>query len=104
MKFKVTSSADKVMATIFWDSCGVILINYLERCVCGHTISADHSCSTLTRLREAIQRKRPGMLSECVIFLHENARPQRLKQRTDWCNRLGEKSRVTAIQPKFYTQ
>ncbi|GIX99218.1 histone-lysine N-methyltransferase SETMAR [Caerostris darwini] len=30
-KFQVTPSASKVMATIFWDSCGVILVDYLER-------------------------------------------------------------------------
>ncbi|GFT15762.1 histone-lysine N-methyltransferase SETMAR [Trichonephila clavipes] len=30
-KFKVTPCAGKVMATIFWDSYGVILIDYLER-------------------------------------------------------------------------
>ncbi|GFY52124.1 histone-lysine N-methyltransferase SETMAR [Trichonephila inaurata madagascariensis] len=30
-KFQVTPSTDKVMAAIFWDSCGVIMIDYMER-------------------------------------------------------------------------
>ncbi|GIY15411.1 histone-lysine N-methyltransferase SETMAR [Caerostris extrusa] len=64
-KFKVTSCAGKVMATIFWDSRGVILIEYLER---GQTINADRYCAPLTRLCEAIRRKRPGMLNKGVIL------------------------------------
>jgi len=30
-KFKVTPSAGKVMATVFWDSQGVIMTNYLSK-------------------------------------------------------------------------
>jgi len=30
-KFKVTASAGKVMATVFWDNQGVVLINYLPK-------------------------------------------------------------------------
>ncbi|GFU27625.1 mariner Mos1 transposase [Trichonephila clavipes] len=72
---------------IFWDSCGTILIDYLER---GQAINADRCCATLTRLREAIQRKRPGILSEGVILLHDNTRPhiaqatQELLRRFRW--------------------
>lgn len=60
-KFKVTPSVGKFMATILWDSCGVILIEYLERSL---TINADSYCANLTRLHEVIRRKRPSMLSE----------------------------------------
>ena len=31
-KAKAVPSADKVMATIFWDSHGIILIDYLQKC------------------------------------------------------------------------
>lgn len=79
-KFKVTPSAGKVMASIFWDSRGVLLIDYLER---GHTVTAERYCGTLRRLREAIRRKRPGMLSEGVILLHDNARPHTARQTQD---------------------
>ena len=60
------------MATVFWDMTGVILIEYLER---GHTINADRYCATLTKLREAIRRKRPGLRSKGIILLHDNSRP-----------------------------
>ncbi|GFX86962.1 hypothetical protein TNCV_1530511 [Trichonephila clavipes] len=48
------------------------VLRYSKR---GQTINEDRYCVTLTRLREAIRLKRPGMLREGVIFLHDNARP-----------------------------
>ncbi|XP_035228987.1 histone-lysine N-methyltransferase SETMAR-like, partial [Stegodyphus dumicola] len=66
-----TPSASKVMATVFWNTTGVILIEYLEH---GHTIKADRYCATLTKLRKAIRRKRLGLLSKGVILLHDNAK------------------------------
>ena len=67
----------KVMATVFWDMTGVILIEYLER---GHTINADRYCATLTKLREAILRKRPGLPSKGVILRHDDARSHTIRQ------------------------
>lgn len=74
MKFKITPSDGKVMTTIFWDSCGVIVIEYLAR---GQTTNADRYCATL-RLREAIRCKRLGMLSEGVIRPHTAQTTQEL--------------------------
>ncbi|GFQ64448.1 histone-lysine N-methyltransferase SETMAR [Trichonephila clavata] len=53
-KFKATPSGGTVTATIFWDSCGVILIDYLEH---DQTINADLCCAPLTWLCETIRRK-----------------------------------------------
>ncbi|GIY04084.1 histone-lysine N-methyltransferase SETMAR [Caerostris darwini] len=56
----------------------------------AQTINADRYCATLTRLREAIRRKRSGLLSEGVILLHDNARShtaeatQELLRRFKW--------------------
>ncbi|GFO05470.1 histone-lysine N-methyltransferase SETMAR [Plakobranchus ocellatus] len=58
-KFKVQRSAAKVMATVFWDAKGVILLDILPQ---GQRINAARYCSTLDRLKEAIRRKRPGLL------------------------------------------
>jgi hypothetical protein len=41
----------------------------------GTTINSARYCGTLSRLRKAIKSKRPGLLSEQVILLHDNARP-----------------------------
>jgi [histone H3]-lysine36 N-dimethyltransferase SETMAR len=67
-----TLSARKIMATVFWDRKGVILIEFLER---GATINAERYCQTLTNLRRTIQNKRRGKLSSKIVLLHDNARP-----------------------------
>ena len=42
-KFKEASSVKKIMATIFWDRKGILLIDFLER---GLTINANAYCET----------------------------------------------------------
>ncbi|GBN45050.1 Histone-lysine N-methyltransferase SETMAR [Araneus ventricosus] len=39
------------------------------------TINSTQYCSTLTKLRKAIKSKRPGLLTQQAILLHDNARP-----------------------------
>lgn len=41
----------------------------------GVTINSDAYCTTLTRLKRAIQNRRRGLLSSCVILPHNNAQP-----------------------------
>src|SRR3954464_9766479 len=38
-KFRVQRSASKVMATVFWDIKGVLLVNFLKR---NHTVTGQH--------------------------------------------------------------
>lgn len=71
-KFKTHNSAGKVMLTVFWDSEGVLLEDYLEK---GRTINAQYYCEILEKLRRAIQNKRRGKLRRGIVFLHDNARP-----------------------------
>lgn len=70
VKFKVTPSAGKIMATIFWDSEGILLIDYKDK---GETITGEYYCNVLTRLRESIKEKRRGKLSRGIMLLHDNA-------------------------------
>ncbi|GFN96830.1 histone-lysine N-methyltransferase SETMAR [Plakobranchus ocellatus] len=58
-KFKVQQSATKVMAIVFWDSRGMILLHILTK---GDSVNADQYCEKLDRLRYAVRRKRPGLL------------------------------------------
>jgi hypothetical protein len=44
------------MATVFWDSQGTILINYLEN---GKTITGESYSLLLNRLKTELQEKRP---------------------------------------------
>jgi hypothetical protein len=59
-KFKVTSSAGKVMLTVFWDSQGVLLARFQKRC---ENVNSASYCEVLLKLRDAICRKRPGQLA-----------------------------------------
>ncbi|GFR98970.1 histone-lysine N-methyltransferase SETMAR [Elysia marginata] len=69
-EFKVPRSAAKVMATVFWDTKGVILLNILPQ---GRCINAAQYCSTLDHLRDAIRRERPGLLRKGVLLQHNNS-------------------------------
>ena len=80
-KFKVMPSAKKIMATIFWDSRGVLLFETLEP---GQTINAARYCKTLDKLRDAIRRKRPGQLRNGFILQHDNATPHTAKATQNW--------------------
>ena len=60
-------SAKKIMGTVFWDTEGCILIEFLEP---GKTISAAHYVHTILKLRRALRDKRPGRK---VILQHDNA-------------------------------
>ena len=59
-KFNRVSSAGKVMASVFWDSQGVILIDYLEQ---GRTIKGSYYAVELRHLRQENARKRIGKLT-----------------------------------------
>lgn len=69
-KFRTQVSAGKVMATIFWDSQGVLLLDYLPH---KTTMTGDYYSKLLGTLRDAIKQKRRGMLSRGVLLLHDNA-------------------------------
>ncbi|UYV66139.1 hypothetical protein LAZ67_4000414 [Cordylochernes scorpioides] len=71
-KAKVTISTGKVMAIVFWDCKRVLLVDYLPP---NTTVNATRYCEVLTKLRAAIKRKRPGLLSRKVLLVHDNARP-----------------------------
>jgi len=59
-KFKQSLANRKLMATMFWDKKGVLLIEFMES---GTTITSETYCETLKKLRRAIENKRRGMLT-----------------------------------------
>ena len=72
-KFKIQASAGKVMLTFFWDQNGPILKDYLKQ---ERTIDcARYSNLLASKLKPAIRIKRRRLLSNTVLFLHDNARP-----------------------------
>ena len=54
-KFKAVPSVKKVMATVFWDTSGVLLVDLLPQ---GQTVNALRYCATLKKLKRAIRRNR----------------------------------------------
>ena len=69
-KFKTQPSAGKVMATVFWDTKGVIMLDFLPK---RSTISGVYYANLLDQLRTAIREKRRGNLSKGVLQQHDNA-------------------------------
>ncbi|GFV35017.1 mariner Mos1 transposase [Trichonephila clavipes] len=71
VKAKQTLSKRKIMPTVFWDRRGVLLVDFMPQ---GIKINSDAYCATQQKLRRALQNKRRGMLSNGVLFLHDNTR------------------------------
>ncbi|GBP32815.1 Histone-lysine N-methyltransferase SETMAR [Eumeta japonica] len=70
-KAKQSLSANKVMATVFWDARGVIHIDYLEK---GKTITGEYYSKLLDRFDVDLKQKRPHLAKKKVLFHQDNAR------------------------------
>ncbi|XP_066994420.2 histone-lysine N-methyltransferase SETMAR [Anabrus simplex] len=71
-KAKAVRSAGKVMASVFWDAKGILLIDYLPT---GQTITGQYYANLLDQLQEKIRETRPGLARKKVIFHQDNAPP-----------------------------
>jgi len=69
-KFQVWNSAGKVVALIFWDQEGILLIDYLTK---NQTINAEYYSSLLVQLKDILKLKHRGKVTKGVLFLHDNA-------------------------------
>lgn len=69
-KAKTVPSAGKVMATVFWDSQGIIHIDYLEK---GRTITGQYYANLLDEFEAVLKEKRPHLKKKKVLFHHDNA-------------------------------
>ena len=69
-KFKTQPSAGKVMAIVFWDAKGVIMLDFLPK---RSSIIGVYCANLLDQLRTAICEKRRGKLSKGVLLQQDNA-------------------------------
>ncbi|GFW82705.1 histone-lysine N-methyltransferase SETMAR [Trichonephila clavipes] len=69
-KSKIVFSAGKVMATFFWDSYGVISIDYLRK---GKTITGAYYASLLDKLKAELAGKLPHLQKKKILFHQDNA-------------------------------
>lgn len=67
---KTQTTAGKVMATVFWDSKGIILIDYLQK---GKTITGEYYATLLDQLMAKIAEIRPHLQRKKILFHHDNA-------------------------------
>ena len=58
------------MATVFWDSHGVILIDYLRK---GKIITGTYYASLLDKLKAELAEKRPHLQKKKILFHQDNA-------------------------------
>jgi len=68
---KIPNNRKKIMATVFWDSQGILLLDVLPS---GQTVTSQYYADLLCKLREEIKNKRRGKLAKGVIMLDDNAR------------------------------
>jgi len=66
----VQNFTGKVLALIFWDQDGILLIDYLPK---GQTINAEYYLSLLVQLKDILKKKCCGKVTNGVLFLHDNA-------------------------------
>ena len=85
-QFKTQTSAGKVMATVFWDAKGVIMLDFLPN---RSTITGVYYANLLDQLRTAICEKRQGKLSKGVLLQQDNARIHTCKVAMDAVERNG---------------
>ncbi|XP_023213374.1 histone-lysine N-methyltransferase SETMAR-like [Centruroides sculpturatus] len=67
-----TPCSRKVVMIFFFDYKGPLLIDFLEH---GATINAQQYMETLQKLKHAFKSKHPGMLTDNIILLQDNAYP-----------------------------
>ena len=85
-KFKTQPSAGKVMATVFWDTQGVIMLDFPAK---KSTITGAYYANLLDQLRTAIRVKRRGKLSKGILLQQDNARVHTCKFAMDAVERNG---------------
>ncbi|UYV67322.1 hypothetical protein LAZ67_5000223 [Cordylochernes scorpioides] len=76
-KAKTVPTAGKVMVSVFWDSEGVLLLDFLNK---GQTITGNYYANFVKQLREAIKEKRSGKLSRKIVYHQDNAPSHRSLQ------------------------
>ena len=69
-QFKAQPSAGKVMATVFWDAKGVIMMDFVPK---RSTITGVYYANLLDQLRTAIREIHRGKLSKGVLLQQNNA-------------------------------
>ena len=66
--FRLQKSTGKILASVFCDQDGILLIDYLPK---GQTINAEYYASLLVQLMDILMEKRRGKVTKDVMFLQD---------------------------------
>jgi hypothetical protein len=69
-KFKTQNTSSKVLASVFWNRDGILLVEYLEK---GATITAQHYVALVGKLKQELVSKHRAKTSKGILFLEANA-------------------------------
>ncbi|UYV65028.1 hypothetical protein LAZ67_3002864 [Cordylochernes scorpioides] len=72
-----TVPSGKVMVSVFWDSEGVLLLDFLNK---GQTITGNYYANFVKQIRKAIKEKRRGKLSRKIVYHQDHASSHRSLQ------------------------
>jgi hypothetical protein len=78
-KFKAQKSSSKVLASVFWDKDGILLVDYLEK---GITIMTKHCIALNRKMKQQLVSNHRGKLWKEVLFLLDNAALTRMPLHT----------------------
>ena len=67
---KVVQSAGKVMALVFWDADGILMVDFLQK---GHTVTGQYYETLVWQLRDNIMARQRGKLIKGVRFHQDTA-------------------------------
>ena len=62
------NSVGKVLASIYWDQDGILLIDYFPK---GQTINVEYYSSLLVQSKDILKEKRRRKVIKGVLFLHD---------------------------------
>ncbi len=86
VKFKQTLTKKKIMASVFCDCRGIILVEFVKP---GTIINGAAYRNTLNNLQKVIKQKRPRLLTAGVKFLRDNARLHTAHEIHDLLSKFG---------------
>jgi len=98
-KIRVQKSAGKVLASIFWDQDGILLIDYLSK---SQTINAEYYSSLLVQLKDILKEKRRGKFTKGVLILHYFA-PAHRALTSQWASSFLITHTILGIWPRRTT-
>lgn len=62
-------SAGQVLASVFWDSRGILFFDYIEK---GRTIDSEYYIALLVQFKGENAKKRPQIKKKKVLFRQDN--------------------------------